>query len=135
MMNIMILLIIFSAIIGAFTAMIVLWIIGPISGAYFDAALTKKHISFPYVYSPFHSRRCMRGSIYFLLMITNGNLHKTFCKWWPKVIKPQKNTFMDFNYRAIARKRDWLLAIIFWSAMLISFISTIAGCILGALGK
>jgi hypothetical protein len=118
-----------------FTLLIILWIIGPVSGTYFDAALTKKHCFLPYFYSPFHSRRCMRGGFYLLLLLTDGNPYKSFCKWWPKLFKAQKNTYIDFNYRAIARKRDWLLAIIYGGALLLFFLSAILMCIFGALEK
>lgn len=116
-------------------ALLLLWSIGAISGRYFDERLREKGKKLPIVPRIGCSGPSARAGCYLLLVLTNGNPFINHeCKWYPAFsIRNYQINFGDIDYRAIARKRDWVMAILFWGSALIFLISGTVMCITSAI--
>lgn len=107
--------------------LVALWLSGAISGAYFDKKLQDQGLPQLVVFAAGFSSRCVRASIYLLLILLNGNpciRHKL--RWYPKfLVKRYCRVFGATDFRALARKRDWVLAIIIFGGYILLFITII----------
>lgn len=116
--------------------MITFGILGPVSGKYFDAQFKKKHHPVPYVFAVGFSRRCHRAKMYTFFLLCNGNPFINHTNWFSKErIQRYNDIWGVVNYRKLARKRDWVLAILHHTAFLMGLISIFLVIILGALMK
>ena len=111
--------------------LISVWSSGKISGVYYDKILDNKGLTKLIIFAPGFSERCMRASIYLLFILINGNPFVTHhYKWYPKnLVKRYYDTFGNINFRAHARKQDWILAIIMWGSALVFILTLILICI------
>jgi hypothetical protein len=109
-----------------------MWIAGMISGGYYDQKLQEHGMAKPIVIPVGCSRKCARAIAYLFLIITNGNpFIRTTWKWYPKSFADNyKKLFGDIDYRRLARKRDWVLAIVLWGSGLLCSFFTFLTCVL-----
>jgi hypothetical protein len=114
--------------------LISIWISGSITGKYYDNKT--KELGWPLLIVPAIccSRRCMRASCYLLYILCNGNpLFRLYIKFGNKAwVDNYYNHFGKIDYRALARRRDWVLASILWGSCLAFLVFTLIACLLAA---
>jgi hypothetical protein len=110
--------------------LVLLWSIGAISGRYFDARLKEKKQRLPIVIRVGTSGPAARATCYYACILMDSM--RSGCV--PKKIKNNYlNNFGKTDYRALARKRDWVMAILFWGSTLGFLVSGIIMCITSAM--
>lgn len=123
-----------SVILFVFSYLVSIWISGAITGKYYDHIT--KDMGWPLLIVPgiCCSRRCMRANCYLLYILCNGNpLFKLYIKFGNKAwVDSYYKYFGNINYRALARKRDWVLAYIMWGSFLAFLASMLMVCVLAA---
>ena len=105
--------------------------IGSVTGKYYDAKLKKHGQRLPNIPNMLGTRLCGRARLYLLLILLNNTprLGKQY-KWWPKSrIMTFQVIFGDIDYRALARKRDWLMAVLFWYSSVLCMIFFVIMCL------
>jgi hypothetical protein len=117
--------------------LISLWSAGQVSGKYYDDQLKKLNQELPFVIIFGFSDRSARAGCYLLLILTNNNpFIRNNYLWYPlSFIRHYQLTFGDVDYRGLARKRDWVMAIILWGSMLGFLSSAIITCVASALSS
>jgi hypothetical protein len=115
--------------------MISLWISGMVSGKYYDAKTKEFNKPLLFVVPVGCTDRCARAGCYLLYILCNGSpLMKIYAKCGRKnYVDGYYDYFGRIDYRALARKRDWVMAILFWGSGMIFLTSGIIGCIASAL--
>lgn len=109
--------------------LVLFWSIGRISGRYFDDKLKNQKQKLPFVIRVATSRPAARATCYYACIL--GNSMRS--KYIPKKIRHNYlNNFGSIDYRSLARKRDWILAIVFWGCGLGVLISAIIICVISA---
>ena len=123
------------AMIFLFITLILLWSIGAISGRYFDAKLKERGQDLPIVARIGCSGASARAGCYLLLVLSNGNpfVNYGYRGWSASFIRNYNRNFGDTDYRALARKRDWVTAVLFWGSASIFLISGTVMCITSAI--
>ena len=115
--------------------LISLWFSGIVSGKYYDAKT--KELDKPLLIVPAIgcTDRCARATCYLLYILCNGNpLMKIYTKCGRKnYADGYYDYFGRIDYRALARKRDWVMAILFWGSGACFLISGITMCIASVL--
>lgn len=108
-----------------------LWSMGKVSGYYFDERLRKLGQSLPIVARVCCSGASARAGCYLLLVLSNGNPFVNYgYRWWSaSFIKNYHRNFGDADYRAMARKRDWVMAVLFWGSVAGFLISLVIICL------
>ena len=116
-------------------ALISLWFSGMVSGKYYDAKTKELNKPLLFVVAVGCTDRCARATCYLLYILCNGNpLMKIYAKCGKKnYADGYYDYFGRIDYRGLARKRDWVMAILFWGFDLMFLISGIIGCIASAL--
>jgi hypothetical protein len=109
-----------------------LWSMGKVSGKYYDACIIKLGQRLPIVIRVGCSGASARAGCYLLLVLLNGNpLVRNQSKWYPELfIKSYRINFGDVGYRKLARKRDWVMAILFWGSALCFLLSATMMCVI-----
>ena len=76
-----------------------------------------------------------RASCYLLLVLTNGNPFINYgYKWYPaSLIRNYQTNFGTIDYRSLARKKDWVMAILFWGSALAFLISGTVMCVISVI--
>ena len=114
--------------------LISLWSCGIVSGKHFDSKLKELDQNLPLIMIASCSDRSARAICYLFLILSNGNpfIRKNY-RWYYRFIKPYLISFGIINYRALARKRDWMMAILYWGSLVIFIVSLVIGCVTSAL--
>jgi hypothetical protein len=110
--------------------LILFWTIGVISGRYFDAKLISEKQKLPIVIRIATSRSAARATCYYACILMDSMKSK----YMPKRMKRNYiNNFGKTDYRALARKRDWVMAILFWGSALGFLITATTVCVISAM--
>ena len=112
-----------------------LWSAGSISGVYFDNKTRELGKPLLIVFVVGCSDRCARAGCYLLYILCNGNpiLKLYFICGRKAYVEDYYECFGRINYRKLARKRDWVMAILLWGSIMICLTSVIILCIASAL--
>jgi hypothetical protein len=104
---------------------ICLCLMGTISGKHFDRKLKENKCSLPWTIASDYcvTKLCGRTTMYLFLVLTNSNRWLTSTKSKNKYILRLKSNHLlryhDADYRSFARKRDWVMAIMYWGSLCI----------------
>jgi hypothetical protein len=111
--------------------------VGIVSGKYYDEQLKRLGKSLPIVVRVACTKRCARAIAYLLMVLLRLNLLRDKIKspFWKKQLIGFEFNFGNIDYRELARKRDWVMAILFWGSaacfVLLGTIMCITSAILG----
>jgi hypothetical protein len=124
-----------SCLIAMMIALISLWFSGMVSGKYYDAKTKELNRPLLFAVAVGFTDRCARAGCYLLYILCNGDpLMKIYAKCGRKnYVDGYYDYFGRIDYRALARKRDWVMAILLWGSFSVFLTSIIILCIYSAL--
>ena len=120
----------FLMIISAFAMIFLSYcLIVRISGNYFDKEFHKLGVEPPFIVGVFRSEKQVRASLYmfFILFNLSAFINKHFSE--KRLAKMGKRRLSILDYRALARKRDWVMAYFFCGAQFSFVIGLVPLCI------
>ena len=105
-----------------------------VSGKYFDQQFLKRYISLPSVFTEFITKRTIRGIAYLGFVVFNQD-RLVNCFLLSKGLNKNRFAYkwLPFNYREIARTRDWVIGYVYFTLMALLIVFIFIGTIYGAI--